>query len=88
MGGPVRHSCQGCGQRGPARRVVAAVQPELGPACKIHQWSVAQPLHPGGPVGAGDGCLGIAKAKQAQRHQGGARVVDLMGAGQVWQGQV
>ena len=51
---------------------------------------VAQALHPGGPVGAGDGGLaGVGvDAEVAQGGEGGAGVLDLVRAGEVGQRQV
>ncbi|MPL60817.1 hypothetical protein SDC9_06379 [bioreactor metagenome] len=84
------HARQCRRHRGPARRVVPAVEPQLDPRHTVGQRAAAQPLHPGGPFGAGNRRLagpGI-EAQQAQRGNRGAGVLDLMRAGQHRQRQI
>ena len=67
-----------------------AIEPQLGLRRGLGQRAAAQPLHPRGPFGAGDGGLlrGLAQPKVAQHGQRGARVLDLVRAGQVGQRQI
>jgi hypothetical protein len=69
---------------GPSR-IMAAVQPQLNLRGRVHQRTLPQALHPGGPEGAGDGSFArrLIPAQMAQGGNRGPGVLNLMGSGQV-----
>lgn len=72
--------------------VVATIEPEVAADSirHVNQRASLEPLHPGGPFGAGDGGLAriLSETEMAQGGQNRARVHDLVGTDEVGQGQI
>ena len=90
VGRAFRHRGQRRGNRLAARRVVAAIQPQLDLRGRSGQRAMAQALHAGGPFGLCHRSLagGVVKPKLAQRGNRSPGVLNLVRAGQVGQRQV